>query len=1411
MEPLFRHAISILTAIVLQIVICDSFALAQTSTQPPATVKMQKGLPIPVNPDVIQARVKAQACAPATALRDLEWNNVRALIENGGTLWYDRAIDKGAHFVPKDEGVSVVYGGALWLGGISPDQQLKLAAVKYRNSGNDFWPGPLTNTGEAEVDESTCQQYDNFSISYRSDAMRHRQYFDAVADETVETAFPDGYAIPPYFYDYPAHGNVAIGQDFYLSPFLDYDANGSYDPSSGDYPWYDFLQQIDCGERKREDIVPLYGDQTYYWIFNDKGNVHSESQGEPIGMEIRAQAFVFSTNDEVNNMTFYNYVLINQGTQTLTETYFAQWVDSDLGGHVDDYVGCDVNRGLGYSYNGDQFDEATSYSLGYGLYPPAMGVDFFEGPYQDADGVDNPLTEVFTDAIDSLGIPYDGIGIGYGDGVIDNERYGMRKFLYYNWNYGVNGQPTTSMHYYNYMRGFWKNGQRMAYGGDGLNPSTGANLEIPADYMFPGDTDPYNWGTGGTSTEPWTEVSADNPSGDRLFLQSAGPFTLEPGDYNNITVGMLYARASGGEPFESVKLLRLADDKAQSLFDNCFEIVSGPDAPDVAIQELENELILYITNENPISNNFREGYVALDPSIPKELEDGTALNELNRSFVFEGYQIYQLSNGAVSPSDLGNIEKARLVFQCDLLNDLENVINYSYNEEIDASVPSLMAQGANEGIQHSFRVTKDAFAQGSNTLINHRTYYFMALAYGYNEYEEYNSETGTGQDLQYKASRKGAVGSIRVYSGTPHLPSPESGGTIQNSEYGDGVIVTRFEGKGNGDNVIELSSDSETAILESANGRVSELTYSGNGSPVNIRVIDPLRVPDAEFELRVNPSDSDLEDADESYWVLTNKTLLEELLEEGEDSLKAIRTSTKALNILNEELLLDWGLSITLHQYQYANGGNFSEPLDSYIEFENPSTPWLLGIPDSEGFDLLNWIRAGTQEGDDSVEEEIVFNDIKAGNPLDEDEKYEGIIGGTWSPYCLVSFTDDVTLVTGETVQIPNIAPTIKGLEGDLSPFSGISGLNNVDVVFTNDRSLWTRCPVLEMQPVEELSQKVFDGDDPEKMHLRRHPSVDKKGRKPSDQGYNASEANPNGGQPVGMSWFPGYAIDVGTGERLNMAFGEDSWLGADNGNDMIFNPSSRIYSGSFGGQGGIISGIYAGGQHWIYVFKNSQFEEGSSNRMPSYDKGNYLYENLETNPSTTNVRRVFRACTWVGSSLSNADFPMLSVEDGLIPSKATVKLRISKAYEKYSPLVSDVDETAQADNNWNPLYTFSTKSVATETENDSTLTSILDVIGVVPNPYYAYSKYETSKLDNRVKITNLPEICTVTIYNLSGTQVRQYNKTDPLTFVDWDLKNHKNVPIAGGVYIIHIDVPDIGQKILKWFGVMRPIDLDNY
>jgi hypothetical protein len=1338
-----------------------------------------------------QPALRAAACAPATGLRDLEWNNVRALIETGGSLWQDRATSQASYEVPKGGGISSLYAGALWMGGISPDQQLKLAALTFRNRGNDYWTGPLTNDGSAEIDAEVCNAYDEFFVSTRADAQRHRQYFDAIANGTVDEEFPEGYAIPGYFRDYPAHGNTEANQDYYLAPFKDYDGDGFYSPDNGDYPWYDFLQEIDCKNRKREDIVPLYGDRNFYWIFNDKGNVHSESQGEPIGMEIRAQAFAFSTNDEVNNMTFHNYVLINQGTQTLANTYFGVWVDADVGTATDDYVGCDVQRGLGYSYNGDAVDEPSSSSQGYGENPPAVGIDFFEGPYQDSDSIDNPLTTNFSNAIDSLGIPYDGIGIGYGDGVVDNERFGMRRFVYYN-NSGnqINGEPVTPLHFYNYMNGIWKNGQKMAYGGDGVSAATGANLDIECDYMFPGDTDPFNWGTGGTNVDPWTEVTSGNPPADRRFIQAAGPFTLEPGDYNNITMGVVWARATAGDPEESVKLMRIADDKAQALFDNCFEIVSGPDAPDVTVQELENELILYLTNDNPLSNNYQEDYLQFDPGIPKFDINGNQYDSLSRSYTFEGYQIYQLANSEVSPADLGDIDQARLIFQCDVTNDIDVVVNYVQDTEMDLPVPTLMANGENEGVQHSFRVTKDAFAQGDNALVNHKTYYFMALAYGYNNYEEYDPITGSGQDIQFKASRKAAVGSIRVYSGTPHKPTPESGGLIQAAAYGDGVTITRLEGMGNGLNDVALTAESEAELVASSTGKLAEVTYQGGLGPVAVRVVDPLSVPDAEFELRVLGEAGSLSSGEDVEWVLTNLTMLDTAVT-ASDSAKAIVTSDRTINVLNEQLLLEWGLGITVHQQVYPSSADIATPLGASITFENPQEPWLLGLPDGEGFTEDNWIRAGTQAGDDKSPYELAYNDL-----MDEDEVYEGFLGGTWAPYCVVSYTEaDVDdPATGFTYEFtPLFAPT----RGDLirlQQWNTPESTTSVDVVFTNDRSKWTRCPVLEMQPNDVLAQNATGASGSlEKMNLRRHKSVDKFGVTAEDGG-NAADANLTSN--VGMGWFPGYAIDLTTGERLNMAFGEDSWLSADNGKDMIWNPSPNFQ--------------YAGGQHWIYVFKNGQAASGTENRMPAYDQGQFLMDNL-LDPSISTERRAFRDCAWVGSALSNADFPMLSIEDGLIPNETRVSLRVARPYDKYSNVVIDTDNVDNAKNNWDPLYRFSTADVATRTEQVTVLEEMLAEINVVPNPYYAYSQYETNKLDNRVKIVNLPEVCTVRIYNLAGTLIRTYDKADPLTYVDWDLKNEANVPIAGGVYIIHIDVPGVGQAVRKWFGVMRPIDLDNF
>ena len=105
-------------------------------------------------------------------------------------------------------------------------------------------------------------------------------------------------------------------------------------------------------------------------------------------------------------------------------------------------------------------------------------------------------------------------------------------------------------------------------------------------------------------------------------------------------------------------------------------------------------------------------------------------------------------------------------------------------------------------------------------------------------------------------------------------------------------------------------------------------------------------------------------------------------------------------------------------------------------------------------------------------------------------------------------------------------------------------------------------------------------------------------------------------------------------------------------------------------------------------------------------------------------------------------------------------------------------------------------------------------MINVVPNPYYGYSSYEINQLDNRIKITNLPQIATVKIFTVSGTLVRVLKKDDPVTSIDWDLKNDFGIPIASGLYIIHVETYINGKKenkIIKWFGALRPIDLDTF
>jgi hypothetical protein len=92
-----------------------------------------------------------------------------------------------------------------------------------------------------------------------------------------------------------------------------------------------------------------------------------------------------------------------------------------------------------------------------------------------------------------------------------------------------------------------------------------------------------------------------------------------------------------------------------------------------------------------------------------------------------------------------------------------------------------------------------------------------------------------------------------------------------------------------------------------------------------------------------------------------------------------------------------------------------------------------------------------------------------------------------------------------------------------------------------------------------------------------------------------------------------------------------------------------------------------------------------------------------------------------------------------------------------------------------------------------------LDNIRVVPNPFYMFGPYDPTVGSYEIKFHNLPDKCTITIYNLAGEFIVEIEKDDPATnFATWDAQTDNDLPVASGIYLWVVDAPGFGQKIGK-------------
>ena len=96
-----------------------------------------------------------------------------------------------------------------------------------------------------------------------------------------------------------------------------------------------------------------------------------------------------------------------------------------------------------------------------------------------------------------------------------------------------------------------------------------------------------------------------------------------------------------------------------------------------------------------------------------------------------------------------------------------------------------------------------------------------------------------------------------------------------------------------------------------------------------------------------------------------------------------------------------------------------------------------------------------------------------------------------------------------------------------------------------------------------------------------------------------------------------------------------------------------------------------------------------------------------------------------------------------------------------------------------------------------------IERINVFPNPYYGVNRAEVNSSNRFVTFNHLPYKVVIRLFNIAGTLVRTITKSDPGQFISWDLNNEYGLPVAGGVYLAHLQLTDatgisLGEKVLK-------------
>lgn len=241
--------------------------------------------------------------------------------------------------------------------------------------------------------------------------------------------------------------------------------------------------------------------------------------------------------------------------------------------------------------------------------------------------------------------------------------------------YPNGGGPQDSVETYNYMKGLLGDGSAV------LDPS--------------GNPTPFN-----VSGDPVANTGfLDSSPSDRRLMLSSGPFTMAPGDSQEVVVGIVIAQ--GTNRLASVALMKCFDASVQAAYDVGFALPSPPNNPQVQITPRDGEVFIKWDAQSEQYNQ--------------------------PPYRWEGYNVYQGASIAGPWTRIATYDRP---------NGTTTVLDVECDPESPVPLRKVKAFGTDAGVRYSIELTQD-FVRGG-PLNSATTYYYAVTAYsvGLGEFQQ---------------------------------------------------------------------------------------------------------------------------------------------------------------------------------------------------------------------------------------------------------------------------------------------------------------------------------------------------------------------------------------------------------------------------------------------------------------------------------------------------------------------------------------------------------------------------------------------------------------------------------------------------------------------------------------------------